>query len=169
MLRAVLAAIALALPVSWEDRDAADKQEHLREIAAAVAKATRTADEAAFVLAWGFHESAFSIRIHEGRCRLEKGECDAVRGPNGKLYARARGPWQTHRNGMPGSRWAKMIGREHVETQAEEAVKRARWALRTCGNVRGAFVVLGGRRCSETIKGLDERVRTFQRVKARMR
>jgi len=156
MLSAILVAI-LAFPVYHEDTQAEEKRAQLEAIANAVAAVAQTADEAAFLLAWGKAESNFSLRIHRGQCN--DWECDA---------GRARGPWQAHKNGMPEERWEQMIGIENIDVQALQALRHARWALQACPHdrVRGAFRVLAGRACTSPIRGENERVSTYRWVRA---
>ena len=159
MLRTILAALAL-LPIFGEDRPVTpEKQRQLDAISQAVRAAAKTPDEAAFLLAFGWHESNFSLRIAQGRCKPH--ECDR---------GKARSPWQLHRVGMTEERWAQMQGVEHVNEQAAEAMNRARWALRQCSTdrIRGAFRVLSGRGCQYPLKGEAERVATFERVRRRL-
>jgi hypothetical protein len=156
MLSAILVAI-LAFPIFHEDTQAEEKRAQLEAIAGAVASVAQTADEAAFLLAWGKSETNFSLRIHRGQCNAW--ECDG---------GRARGPWQAHKNGMPDERWEMMIGIENVEVQAQQAIRHARWALHACPHdrVRGAFRVLAGRSCTSPIRGENERVSTFRWVRS---
>lgn len=159
-IKALLVLLA-ALPTWREDRfDCPDKLAQRNGIAAAVQAEARTPDEAAFLLAWGQHESAFSLRIGAGRCK--PWECDR---------GRARGPWQLHRDAsMTADTWSRMHGLENVPVQAREAAKKVRWALRQCpaDRVRGGFRVLGGNGCQKALRGEDERVRTFQKIRKRM-
>jgi len=71
---------------------------------------------------------------------------------------------------MPEERWSRMIGVENTRVQAEQAAKHARWALRQCpeDRVRGAFRVLGGRACWQSLKGEEKRVADFGRIRARL-
>lgn len=154
-LEIILAAV-LALPVFHEDAASPEKS---AQLAAAVADVARDKDEAAFLIAWGEHETRYSLRIHRGKCKPL--ECDR---------GKARGPWQNHRNGLADDRWSALSGIELTGIQAEEAARRARWALRACpaDRIRGAFRVLGGNGCTKALRGEDERVATFKRVRARL-
>lgn len=157
-LQVVLAAILL-LPVFHEDGASPEKTAQLTAVAAAVAEVARDKDEAAFLIAWGEHESRYSLRIHRGQCKPL--ECDR---------GRARGPWQNHRIGMAEDAWGRLVGVEMTRVQAAEAMRRARSALRMCpaDRIRGAFRVLGGNGCTRALKGENERVETFQRVRAKL-
>lgn len=158
----VLAAL-LALPMFHRDPPGPAKDKQMAAIADAISKEAKTPDEAAFVLTLGWHESAYSLDVHEGRC--PKKMCD----PDRNGVPRARSSWQLHRNGLDDATWTQMTGVENTPAQVHEAAKRARWALRECrGDVRGAFVILGGRGCSGTIPGIENRVATFQKIRKRM-
>jgi hypothetical protein len=144
MLQAILAAVlALGAP-----------SETASDVATAVAKYARTPDEAAFLLAWGTHESHFQRRIIDGDCK--KWECD---------HGRARGAFQLHA-GAAGSDWALLPG--DIDLQAKHAAAMARWAMRTCPKdpVRGGFRVLGGLGCDRALKGEDARVISFRKARA---
>ncbi|HEY3499514.1 MAG TPA: hypothetical protein VGK73_32715 [Polyangiaceae bacterium] len=157
-LKPILSAV-LALVVCREDPPGSpEKRAQLVAVGSAVAEFAKTPDEAAFLIAWAQAESHLSLRIHIGNCK--PWECDR---------GRARGPWQTHRNGMPEERWARMIGVENTRAQAEQAARHARWAMRQCPDrVLGAFRVLGGNGCDRPIKGERDRVAAFQRVRAKL-
>lgn len=158
-IQTVLAVLQM-LAVFGEDRSAtAEKAAQLNGLAAAVVSVARDKDEAAFLIAWGDHETRYSLRIHRGHCRPL--ECDR---------GRARGPWQNHRNGLSDEKWEALHGVELTRLQAEEAARRARWALNQCkaDRIRGAFRVLGGNGCTKALRGEDERVATFRRVRAKL-
>jgi len=159
MLVAILSSVLAALPIYKEDRGAPEKPAQLAGIAAAIAEHSRTAEEAAFLAAWAYSETKFSLRIHSGRCRPQ--ECDR---------GRARGPYQPHRNGMPFEQWERMHGVENTWVQTEHAARQVRWALRQCpgDRIRGAFRVLGGLACHRKLRGEDERVAVFERVRAKL-
>jgi hypothetical protein len=141
MLRAVLAAaLALGAP-----------QETASDVASAVLKYARSADEAAFMLSWAEHESHFSARIIA--CECERWECD---------HGHARGAWQLHR-GAAGADWAALPG--NIDAQARAASRMARWSLRACeGNARCAFRLLGGLRVDVPLKGEESRIASYRRV-----
>ncbi len=161
MTYAFILAALLSLPTAKEDRPVTpEKTLQLEAVAAAVHRATKTPDEAAFVLAWGSAETHYSLRIAEGRCLIW--ECDR---------GKARGPWQIHRNAaMSAEQWDRMHGVEHIDEQARVAAARARWALRQCkvDRIRGAFRVLGGLGCKRQLKGENERVKAFERMRRRL-
>ena len=156
MLKSILLVI-FAIPAFHEDRGVDGKRAQLEAIARAVAAVSKTADQAAFLLAWGKAETNFSLRIHRGDCR--PWECDG---------GKARGPWQLHRVGMPDELWAKMIGVENVQTQAEQALREVQWAFNICprDHVRGAFRVLAGHGCTQPLKDETLRVAEFKWVRS---
>lgn len=156
---AVLVALGL-LPLAAEDRRPElepQKSAQYQALAQAMTEAARDRRELAFLIAWGWHETAYSLRIHRNECR--RWECDR---------GRARGPWQLHRNGLDAQSWDKLAGVENAREQALEAALRARRALRSCPTVEGAFRHLVGRGCSSPLPGVDKRVATFRRVIARL-
>lgn len=159
-LKLLLAAL-LALPHYREDTPGTpEKLAQHSALSAAIRAEARTADEAAFLLAWGDAETHYSLRVHSGRCKPH--ECDR---------GRARGPWQLHRDAsMSADTWARMHGVENTPLQAREAAKKVRWALRQCpaNRIVGAFRVLGGRGCQYELPGENERVAMFERVRRRM-
>lgn len=121
-------------------------------VAAAVTQYARTPVEAAFLLAWGKHESEFRDRIIQNDCR--RWECD---------HGTARGAWQLHR-GAAGVDWAALPG--NVDAQARAAARMARWSLHTCnGDARCAFRVLGGLRVDVPLKGEASRVAAFEQAR----
>ncbi len=160
MLKIVIAA-AMLLTVFHEDaKGSPEKIAQLNAIGAAVAEFGKTADERAFLLAWAENETHLSLRVHAGRCRAS--ECDR---------GRARGPWQVHRlASMPLDVWDRMHGIENTRAQTEHAARMVRWALRQCPDdrVRGAFRRLGGLGCEQQLKGEDERMDDFQRLRGKL-
>lgn len=161
----------LALPVCHEDVGAEFEQakaDQLARIAASVDRHARVKDGAldrklaAFVTAWGWHESAYSLRIGDGKCK--PWECDG---------GRARGAYQGHRSiGMSDEDWDRMHGLVNIEFQVADAVHRARLHLGMCGgNVLQAYAALAtGRGCSAKVRDKDgkHRVATFNLVYARL-
>jgi hypothetical protein len=160
-LKAILLALAL-LPRFAEDREAIGKVVQEEALGRAIAKVSRTADEAAFLLAWEDAETHGSLRIHRGECF--KWECDK---------GRARGPWQAHRNGMTLEQWDRMIGIANVDAQAAHAAKMTRWALAEChkqGDERilSAFRLLGAKGCNGYLPGERDRLAAYKLVRARL-
>lgn len=155
----VLIALGL-LPMAAEDRRPElelQKSAQYQALAQAMTEAARDRRELAFLIAWGWHESAYSLRIHRNECR--RWECDR---------GRARSPWQLHRNGLDQGSWDGLAGVENVRGQAQEAALRARRALAWCGTVEGAFRSMGGRGCSGLLPGVERRMATFRTVLARL-
>jgi hypothetical protein len=164
-----------SLPTFHEDRDVAGKSEQLDELAEAVARASSMQtlrpprEWAALVLAIGFHESTFSLRIHRGECNLLKRECDAKRLKDGTLVARARSPWQLHANKLNGDAWPFLTGIENSDLQALEAsaaLQRGYWTCARSGVpwLQGTINGYAGRMCSATWPGLQARIATFNAV-----
>jgi hypothetical protein len=148
------------LPVYFEDRsDLEAKAEHTRQLAAAIEKASDArpkgvsrADWQALLVAVGYWESTFSMRIHRGDCYVKKGECDA---------GRARSPWQMHRNTFTAPVWDLLFGIEHVELQARTASEMLARSYWQCAR--------SGVPCSDnTWPGFDKRFKTFVAVRARL-
>lgn len=120
-------------------------------VADAVFKYAHTPAEAAFVLAWGRHESRYLERIAANRC--EQWECD---------HGKAIGLWQAH-HGAAGTAWAHLPG--NIDLQAFVAVRHARWALHECrDDARCAFRLLGATHGKE-LRGERERVADFERAR----
>jgi len=117
----------------------------------AIARHARTADEAAFLVAWAEHESHFQERIVRNDCK--RYECDR---------GRARGAWQLHR-GAAGQDWDALPG--NLDAQARSAARMARWALRECKAPLGAFRRLGGLGCDRALKGEDARMASFKKAR----
>lgn len=158
-LKPILLAV-MALATFREDPpDSLEKRAQIAAVGSAVAEFAKTPNEAAFLIAWAQAETNLSLRIHVGQCK--PWECDR---------GRARGPWQTHRNGMPEERWARMVGVENTRAQAEQAAGHARWAMRQCPGdpIRGAFRRLGGLGCQQSLRGEERRMAAFRRVRARL-
>jgi hypothetical protein len=163
MIKAILAALAL-IPTPAADRDRiAEKTAQQHAFAAAVAEFGRTPTERAFLVTLAKFESSLSLDVHVGACPPKR--CDVDR--NG--VARARGPFQNWKNSMSDEEWSRMVGVENTRSQVARAAKHSRWALATCkGNARGAFVVLGGRRCDQSIPGIEKRVEFFNKALGRL-
>lgn len=146
-----------SLPLFHEDRGAPGKAEQLKAIGDAVARHSKDPRVQAFVIAWGWHESGFSLNIGAGRCRPL--QCDR---------GRARGPFQEHRIGRPLAEWERLHGLENIDFQIASATRRARGMLGMCGSVEGALRAMTGRGCSAALPGVEKRVATYQLVRARL-
>lgn len=147
-------AVLLALPTYAEDRDRPEeKREQLRAVAQAIADASESRAEAALLIASGWEETGWSLRVHEGRCRPN--ECD---------HGQARGPWQLHRDGMPQETWDQMAGLENTATQARTAAKRIQWYRVSCGDTTGAIARYFGLPCSNRTERVWHRFRTYRRI-----
>lgn len=152
-----------ALPCFHEDRGDPDKSAQLDAIAQAVAEVSRDAPRpprewAALLLTVGYHESTFSLRIHRGQCKPY--ECDR---------GRARSAWQLHKNLFTAPIWEQLHGVEHTAVQVRAASDALRRAYFTCSRsgvpwLQATLNGYAGRRCSSEWPGLDQRVRTFNRL-----
>ena len=161
----VLAAL-LALPVSREDRgveQALAKREQLEAIADAVAHVSLTAPRpprewAALVLAVGYHESSYSLRIHAGHCKPL--ECDR---------GRARSSWQLHQNYHTRPVWDELWGIENTAVQVRAADGMLRRAFYTCARsgvpwLQATLSAYRGSRCGAEWPGLQVRLATARRL-----
>lgn len=165
-----------SLPVFHEDREAvAEKAVQLDAIAEAVAVNALPPDGiprrewAALVLAVGYAESTYSLRIHRGECRLEKKECDAKRLKSGELVARAKSPFQMHENLFTRDTWSLMTGIENTAVQVTQASAMLRRGFHTCSRAGVPWQVatingFAGRKCSAQWRGLGERLATQARL-----
>lgn len=116
-MTALVLAVLLALPPSWEDRAEVGREARLAVIASAIAQAAELeewpgtrAELAAALVTTGWWETRFARRIHAGRCgRLE---CDAVHDIRGRVVAhRARSPWQVQSSAVvPYGLWRRARG-----------------------------------------------------------
>ena len=169
-MTAKVLAMLLALGTSAEDRapELAEVKraqlEALAESISSVAAAQRDVaplELAAFVATLGWHESKFSLRIAEGRCKPY--ECDR---------GRARGIFQIHRRAtMTDAEWDALLGtdRDAALAGTREIVRRIVAARRRCRSLEsrqdwaaGVFSSLAGRGCIGEFKGRAERVVRFR-------
>jgi hypothetical protein len=81
----------------------------------------------------GFWESRFAKHVHEDRCGPD--ECDAIKLRNGRIYHRARSPWQLQRTAYVAPYWEAMRGSSLMATTsaAYAAVRVLSAARRRCG------------------------------------
>ncbi len=157
-LHAKILAVLLAFPVYREDLNRPeDKRAQLEQVAESIALASESPAEAALLVASGWEETGWSLRVHEGRCRPD--ECD---------HGRARGPWQLQRDGMSRESWALMQGTENTDTQARTAAKRLRFYREQCRDTPGTIARYFGLRCYERTDGVWHRFHTYLRVLARL-
>jgi hypothetical protein len=173
MTGAVLAML-LSLGVAAEDRGpelAAAKREQSETIATSIAtvasrqRSMVPRELAAVLVALGWHESKFALRIAEGRCK--PWECDR---------GKARGIFQIHRrDAMSDAQWDALLGTGTEPTLAStrEIARRVIAARKRCRSLEarqdwaaGVFSSLAGRGCIGEFKGRAERVRVFRRLLA---
>lgn len=174
--RAWSIAAVQSLPTYFEDREAGpEKAAQLVAIGNAVAEfaippaGIPRKEWAALVLAVGYSESTYSLRIHRGECRLEKKECDAKRLKNGELVARAKSPWQMHENLFTRDTWSLMTGIENTDVQVIQASAMLQRGFHTCSRAGVPWQVAAvngyaGRRCDAQWRGLGERLATQARL-----
>ncbi|MGC4090269.1 MAG: hypothetical protein QM756_20790 [Polyangiaceae bacterium] len=171
----LLAAIA-TLPTFHEDVGAelvARKQAQAEVIAQAISDVAESAEGwsgskrelATLLLTVAWHETRFSLRIHEGKCKPY--ECD---------HGRARSLWQLHVHpSLPRDLWLQLAGVDVESTRraAREAAKALSRSRNMCaGRARGSELVgqtlsaYAGRGCARLLPDVDARVRTYRRLLA---
>lgn len=158
-------------PVYFEDRgDAELKAVQLQDLAQAIEDAAESRppgiarrDWQALLLAISYHETTWSLRVHQGDCKPH--ECDG---------GKARGPWQQHRNGRKDGDWEALIGLEHSAFQAETASAQLYTSWRTCKGsgapwLQGVINNYAGKSCTDTgWPGLEERQATWAKFRAKL-
>lgn len=123
-----------------------------------------------FLTMTGFMESGFAEHIHKGQCKPY--ECDAVKLPGGRVFFKARTPWQLQRTRATRAHWSDMVGDTPYATfeAAYAALKVAGAARARCGR-SGPWLVgtisgyAGSRTCSW--KGAPRRAKLFNRLLAK--
>lgn len=157
-LHAKVLAVLLSLPVYREDLNRPEeKRAQLEQVAQAIADASESTSDAALLLASGWEETGWSLRVHEGKCRPN--ECD---------HGKARGPWQLHRDGMSAESWALMTGTANTDAQARTAAKRLRFYREQCQDTTGTIARYFGLRCRDRTAGVWRRFRTYLRFLSRL-
>lgn len=144
----------LALPQFALDRaDTAEERRALYlPVAEAIATVATTREDAAFLVAQGWHESRYARAVLTGHCSdMPRGmRCD----PDRNGVARARGPWQS---------WRVACRAEDVLGQARCVLGTAKLGLARCSSWSAAFAALSGRwTCGES----PRRVETMRGVLA---
>jgi hypothetical protein len=153
-MKAAILAFLLSLPVAREDVNDSRKELQLTAIAIAIDDASASTEDAAMLIATGYLESHFSLRIHAGQCLPN--ECDG---------GRARGPWQVWRNRMHAEEWNRMHGLRYTESQAIVAKKRlmlGQWQCR--GSVYGAMARYLGLPCYDRTARVKPRLELYERA-----
>jgi hypothetical protein len=153
-LKLILAAL-LAFPTYKEDRGCEqEKVQQLELVAANLRMTSLTTPEMALTIAWGKNETNYSLRIHRGECQAH--EC-----PNG-----ARSPWQFEFTPVTEAEWPLLVGIENTGWQVARAAWFVHWAMGACGgDARCAFRRLGGLAPDEPLRGEEQRVADFERVR----
>lgn len=157
------------IPKTPEDRVAETRAAELDQLALSIAgvsvKAPRPPVEwQSLHVAVGSNETNFAGRLLRGECRLAKRECDAAKGKDGKLYARARGWGQVWRNAHNAETWDAAETDVAAQTRlVDEQLRRAYWTCARSGVpwLVGTLNAYKGVRCDATWPGLDKRVATF--------
>lgn len=190
MLADKLFAILIALPPWHGDVKEVDRHDRLRIIADSVAVGAieATCDDGqkedckrtwpgssyevgSLATDLGWWESRYAKHVHEGRCRLKIGECDAVRLSNGIYVALAQSPWQLQQSGLvPGKIWRKInkADRESTGMAAKAAIHVLGVARASCGAHRPGWEArtvaryATGKHCAW--KGAANRVRHWKKV-----
>jgi hypothetical protein len=140
---------------------------------------------AVFAMAWGDHETHYSLDISHGECN--PWECDASYKRNGRRISWAMtkqggpftvafaavSPWQLHEQTCS-SPEAWRQARTDINVAAREAVRAIvmmRWSCRSLERgpgdwVRMVYSRLAGRGCAGYFRGIDSRVATYNRLLA---
>lgn len=158
-----------SLPTYKHDRGpehAELKAEQNARVSAAIASVARDADEAAMLLTIGWHESAWSLAIENGRCAPK--QCD----PDKNGVPRAHSNFQIHKVAAS-SPEAWEAARTDVKVAAQEAAFVLRRMRGMCASKRGdlvrmTLVAYAGRNCGGRLKDIEARVATFKRLRARV-
>lgn len=100
-------------------------------------------DLAVLLLAKAVHETNLAQRIHDGECRVEKGECDSARMqlPDGTVrrVPQSVSLWQMKKYGITDEEWAAIQTRDGTAVAAWHAARKLSSGMRQCGDVRGAI------------------------------
>ncbi len=133
--------------------DPISRAERLQDIAVAIAGASASRDEAAFLLALGEAETHFgAYTAHPTTC---------VTGPHGCDKGRAFGYWSLHRQACP-ALWDLPPGDQRATyVGAQCAIRLYRFGKFTCGTPAGTFAVYAGDKCSHP-RGIPRAARMSQ-------
>lgn len=159
-MKAAIILLALqALPVFKEDRPQHEAKSRQLELIAANLSMVRLSTPAlAFTIAWGGHETHYSLRVNLGICR--RWEC-----PSG-----ARGPWQNEHTAVTDGHWDQLVGFENIGWQVERAAYFANWSMGACGDdARCAFRLVAGLRGDCPLRDEDARIATYTATLERLR
>lgn len=139
-MTSTILAILLSFPVCWADRDTSGKRDQLETIVQAIAAEASGPDEAAMLLAIGWWESRWCLRVHSGEHR----------GPG-------RGLWQLEGHGEP---TGLSLHETRAAARAALGVLRRSWQ---CGPTPASrLTAYAGRRCHEAWPTLWGRVKTYR-------
>lgn len=121
------------------------RAERLRDVAVAIAAASSSRDEMAFLLTLGEAETRFAAYTrHPTTC---------VQGPRGARcdVGKAYGYWSLHRKACPALHELPLDDPRATYVGAQCAVRLYRFGRFTCGTPAGIFSVYAGRRCSDKL------------------
>ncbi len=170
MTATAIAALSYALsrlPQCWADRDipTIDKQDQIDTIAASIVHARKhvkwrgsTVDFYALMGSIGYHETRLCTDVHAGNC--PPGGCGG-----GAAFGTFQVEPERREDGL------SLVGLDQDSTNrsalAAATVLSRSWH---CGPApRDLFTAYAGRRCGTTWATLDERVRTFNRLRGLIR
>lgn len=155
MTVSIILAAMLALPLSYLDHGDAHRRDLFEPVAVAIFRVAHSPEEAAELVADGFHESGFARAVLEYHCeRIGPQACDS---------GRARGAWQIH------TRWCPTSS---VEDEARCALRMLRFGRVHClphklNPVLAAFSALGGSACSA--RGVEQKFATYKFILSKLR
>ncbi len=157
------------IPMTPEDRVSESRAAELDALATSIAAVSDQAPRSpvewsSLHVAVGSNETNFAGRLLRGECRLEKRECDAARGRDGKLYARARGYGQVWRNAHNGETWDAAETDIVAQTKlVDDQLRRAYWTCSRSGTpwLVGTLNAYKGVRCDAVWPGLAKRIATY--------
>jgi hypothetical protein len=155
-----------SLPVWKGDRapeTARLKAEQNVRVSAAIASVARDADEAAMLMAIGWHESAWSLAVERGEFSKGQGDPDRSGTPT------SISNYQIKRRAAS-SREAWEAAKTDVRVATQEAAFALRRARNMCRSkqgdpVRMAFAAYGRGSCDGRLKDIEKRVETFRRLR----
>lgn len=149
--KALILAALLRLPAwSGDSESEPEREVRLEVVAESIHSAASSVpwrgdrnELVALLVMTGWKETKYARHIHEGKCRIKKGECDG---------GRAASPWQLqHGSWFPKKTWEKTKGTDlesttRASTQAAKILSRGR---NYCGDVMGSISLYAtGRTCS---------------------
>lgn len=175
-MKALILALVLKLPTVLPDRTNPELPIVRERLAQGVTEAcaitpfpSGESECAAYVITTGRFESNYAINVQAGACLPY--QCDPFKLRNGRIVHRARSWWQGWRNDTPIERWDAIEGldQEAISQAAILAAERLRSARFRCGPEPGSvFAGYGGRGCKGRVRHHDERIATFEKIRAKL-